>query len=203
MRHDARIAEGVNAMDVKVLRMTSFSIQYQSPSQACLINQCNLNSIATIRNLSWWRHQMEIFSALLALCAGNSSVTGEFPAQRPVTRNFGAFFDLHLNKRLHKQSWGWWFETKLCPLWRHRNDYILDARHKFLHLIGNICLGVRDLGVYIYVCVPKWFIDTRYSRLSTINSRLYPMGLCRRYFCLNVAFLYALCCYLGQRYVII
>ena len=28
---------------------------------------------------SWWRHQMETFSALLAICAGNSPVTGEFP----------------------------------------------------------------------------------------------------------------------------
>ena len=30
---------------------------------------------------SWWRHQMETFSALLAICAGNSPVAGEFPAQ--------------------------------------------------------------------------------------------------------------------------
>ena len=35
--------------------------------------------------LPWWRYQMEIFSALLALCAGNSLVTGEFPSKRPVT----------------------------------------------------------------------------------------------------------------------
>ena len=42
---------------------------------------------------SWWRHQMETVSALLALCAGNSSVIGEFPAQRPVTRSFDVFFD--------------------------------------------------------------------------------------------------------------
>ena len=27
----------------------------------------------------WWRHQMETFSVLLAICAGNSPVTGEFP----------------------------------------------------------------------------------------------------------------------------
>ena len=40
------------------------------------------------RQYTWWRHQMETFSALLALCAGNSQVTGEFPAQRPVTRRF-------------------------------------------------------------------------------------------------------------------
>ena len=36
---------------------------------------------------SWWRHQMETFSALLAICAGNSPISGEFPAQRPVTGN--------------------------------------------------------------------------------------------------------------------
>ena len=62
----------------------------------------------------WWHHQMKSFSALLALCAGNSPVTGEFPPQRPVTRSFDVFFDLLLNKRLSKQSWGWWFETSSC-----------------------------------------------------------------------------------------
>ena len=70
----------------------------------------------------WWRHQMETFSALLAICAGNSSGTGEFPAQRPVARSFEVFFDLHLNKQLSKQSWGWWFETISCSLWRHCNE---------------------------------------------------------------------------------
>ena len=30
---------------------------------------------------SRWRHQMEPFSALLAICARNSPVPGEFPAQ--------------------------------------------------------------------------------------------------------------------------
>ena len=59
---------------------------------------------------SWWRHRMETFSALLALCAGNSPVTGEFPSQRPVTRSFDILFHLRLNKRLNKQSWGWWFD---------------------------------------------------------------------------------------------
>ena len=43
---------------------------------------------------------METFSALLAICAGNSPVPGEFPAQRPVTRSLDVFFDLRLNKRL-------------------------------------------------------------------------------------------------------
>ena len=69
--------------------------------------------------ISWWRHQMETFSALLAICAGNSPVTGEFPAQRPVTRSFDILFDMRLNKRLSKRSWGWWFETPWRPLWHY------------------------------------------------------------------------------------
>ena len=64
--------------------------------------------------ITWWRHQMETFSALLALLL----VTGEFPAQRPVTRSFDVFFDLRLNK----QSRGCWFETPSCPLWHHCNE---------------------------------------------------------------------------------
>ena len=54
--------------------------------------------------LTWWPHQMETFSALLAKCAGNSPVTGEFPVQMPVARSFDVFFDLRLNKWLSKQS---------------------------------------------------------------------------------------------------
>ena len=42
----------------------------------------------------WWRHQMDTFSALLALCAGKSPATGEFLSQRPVRRSFEVFSDL-------------------------------------------------------------------------------------------------------------
>ena len=79
---------------------------------------------------AWWRHQMETFSALLSLCVGNSPVPGDFPSQRPVTRSFDAFFDLRLNKRLSKQTWGWWFETPSRSLWRHRNG----LHHSYLLL---------------------------------------------------------------------
>ena len=73
--------------------------------------------------VSWWRHQMETFSALLAVYAGNSPVPGEFRAQRPVTRSFDVFFDLRRIKGLNEQSWGWWSEALSRPLWRHSNDY--------------------------------------------------------------------------------
>ena len=55
-------------------------------------------------------------SALLALCAGNSSVIGEFPSQRPVTRSFGVFFDLCLDK-------GWVNNREAGDLRRYRANY--------------------------------------------------------------------------------
>ena len=69
---------------------------------------------------SWWRHEMEAFSALLALCVGNSSVTDEFPAQRPVMRRFDvicAWINGWANiweaggLRRHPM---WWFNLGLC-----------------------------------------------------------------------------------------
>ena len=45
---------------------------------------------------------------------------------------FSLNFDLRLNKRLTKQSLGWWFETPLCPLWRHCNDH-----YRFCKSVNN------------------------------------------------------------------
>ena len=89
---------------------------------------------------------METFSALLALCAGNSPVTGEFPAQKPVTRSLGVSFDLCQNNRLNKQSWGLWFETPLRSLWRHRNELRLSDTFVSLHngfvIVGTVCANL-------------------------------------------------------------
>ena len=64
---------------------------------------------------------METFSRLLAFCAGNTPFNDEFPSQRPVTRSFDVFYHGCLNKRLSKQSWGWWSEMPSRSLWRHCN----------------------------------------------------------------------------------
>ena len=87
-----------------------------------LFTKINVN-----HNMALWRHQMETFSVLLAICAGNSPVSGEFPAQRPVTRSFDVFFDLCPNKRLIKHSWGGWFETPSGSLWRHSNGLLITS----------------------------------------------------------------------------
>ena len=89
------------------------NIQWQwHRDQAFLLGPCRL---------PWWRHQMETFSALLAVCAGNSPRW--IPTQRPVTRSFDVYFDQRPNKWLSEQSWGWWFETLSRPSWRHRNEW--------------------------------------------------------------------------------
>ena len=75
--------------------------------------QCNLKGHDDVNK---WKH----FPCYWPLC-GNSLVTGELPAQSPVTRSFDVFLDLRLNERLSKGSWGWWFETPLCQLERHCN----------------------------------------------------------------------------------
>ena len=105
--------------------------------------------------VSWWLHQMETFATTLAICAGNSPVPGEFPVQRPVTRSFDVFFDLCLNKRLNKLSWGWWFETPSCPLWRHRNMLPRLA----IWSVNVLSVGLDYLTLISHTTLVKWFVD--------------------------------------------
>ena len=85
------------------------------------------------KHFSWWRNQMETFSALPAFCEG---ISGGFPSQKPMTRNFDVFFDLRLNKRLSKQSRRWWFETPSRSLLSHcnvdPNGDLSPTEHMFL-----------------------------------------------------------------------
>ena len=68
-------------------------------------------------SIAWWRHQMESFTGLLVLCEEKSPVAGGFCSLRSVTRSFGVFFDLPLNKWLSKHSKRRWFETPYIALY--------------------------------------------------------------------------------------
>ena len=73
-----------------------------------------------------------------------SPASGEFPTQRLVTRSVDVFFDLCINKRLRKQSWGWWFETLSHPLWRHCNENVSMMRlwyNETISALLTICAG--------------------------------------------------------------
>ena len=128
------IAECINK-DTKACELTLGLIKLETPYRESkeFTDETETKVAAIMQWISsnpWWRHQMETFSVLLDLCAGNSPVAGEF-SQRPVTPIFDVFFDLRLIKRLSKQSWGWWFETQSCSLWRHCNAF-LEGRIVFL-----------------------------------------------------------------------
>ena len=140
---------------------------------------------------AWWHHQIETFSALLAICAGYSPVTGEFPAQRPVMRSFDVFFDRRPNKRLSKQWWSWWFETPSYPLWRHGSVYksyyihydknwkwILSAKDKNnyyvdntdnLHYINDRCFHRYVWKLATAQLLPEWKLYALHSSSLLVN----------------------------------
>ena len=125
-----------------------YPLLYKTQTWFLITCKQNAGSLGRVGEYTWWRHQMETLFSLLAICAGNSPVTGEFPAHRPVTRSFDLSFDLRLNKRLNKQSWGWWFETPWRSLWRHRNVMAKSTAvdiYCFLKSTRLATLGVKPL----------------------------------------------------------
>ena len=72
---------------------------------------------------SWWRHHMEMVSALLALCEGNPSVNGGFPSQRPVTRTI-VFPFICVWRNNH-----WANNLAAGDLRRHRAHYDITVLH--------------------------------------------------------------------------
>ena len=140
---------------------------------------------------------METFSALLAICAGNSPVSGEFPAQRPVTRSFDVFFDVRLIKRLSKHSRGWWFETLSYPLWRHRN-VIKPFSHwgRVTHIcVSKLTIIGSDNGLscgrhqaIVWTNARILLIQTSRTNFSEILSEIHPISFTEESAFENVVF---------------
>ena len=93
---------------------------------------------------------------------GEPPVTDGFPSQRPVMWSFDVFFDLHLNKRLIKQSRRWRFEaacwcgfvyvgsvSELPPL-----TAIITASHPGM-LATRRCR--RSTGIYAHLSGRVWW----------------------------------------------
>ena len=106
--------------------------------------------------LSWWRHQMEIFSTLLALCAGKSPVTGEFRTQRPVTRSFEvSLICAWINGLVNNRETG-----DLRPHRAHY-DVILIM---YLHLDKHI----EHQGIS---SIQKWLNSCHFRKMSSLAAR--------------------------------
>ena len=70
-----------------------------------------------------------------------------------MTRSFDVFFDLRPNKRLSKQSWGWWFETSSRSLLRHCNDFTSATYLCFMNFINHFCFTIYMIyAAYIWSC---------------------------------------------------
>ena len=121
----------------------------------------NPDNIVGDISFPWWRHQMETFSALLAVCAGNSPVPMKSP-HKDQWRGALMFSLICAWINDCKQPWGWWFETPSWSLWRQCN-----ARHKpytehAYKPCGNfrgVCLKFREFyttnPIYDLICVTR------------------------------------------------
>ena len=113
---------------------TTYTAKYDPPRKLRSADKQLLSQpLCRLKTYARWPSMMtssngNIFRVTVHLC-GEFTGPGEFPTQRPVTRSFDVFFDLSLNKRLSKQSRGWWFQTQSRPLWRHCNAEAGDCSH--------------------------------------------------------------------------
>ena len=126
--------------------------------------------MTTLALRSWWRHQMETFSALLAIWAGNSPVTCEFPVQRLVTRSFDFFLIC---------AWinVWVNNGEVGDLRRHRVHYDVTVilNHDFWTFIDE------DVKISWGICI-IFFITTDLCKqfpLENVHASIY---VSRHYF---------------------
>ena len=100
-----------------------------------------------------WKH----FPRYRPFVRENQQSLVNFPHKGQWGGTLTMFLDLRLNKRLSKHWWGWWFETPLCPLWRHCNE--------------NGCNGIISMQV-IYTLQSRQmrFMASQILNLSTTQS---------------------------------
>ena len=103
-----------------------------------------LPAITLICCSTWWRHQIETYSALLALCEGKSPVTGKFPSQRPVTR-ICAWIN------------GWVSNREAGYLRRYRTHYNVTVMDT---ISQAACTGGRDI-------LHQWFFHRNSHTIET------------------------------------
>ena len=127
--------------------------------------------MSLLSSLTWWLHPIRTFSALLAICAGNSPVNGEFTGQRGIPRTKASVAELWCflcsapDKRLCKQSWGWWFGMPSHPLWRHCNENMqLPTK-----------TGAREAGYWL-----REFLIFREGEIVFTSPPMFWIGCCNR-----------------------
>ena len=127
----------IHAIDQSVIECPSLPFpvlpcRYRPMEDPCFKSQThNTNSHCT--SLPFLKSLVLRFSSSRKLCHHNDVIKWkDFPRYWPFVRGIHStkasdaelwcFLWSAPEKRLSKQSWGWWFETLSPPLWRHCND---------------------------------------------------------------------------------
>ena len=88
----------------------------------CLILMSDIKSINDIcrynDDVINWKH----FPRYWPFVRGIHRTPVNPPPPPPAKASNAELWSARSNKRLSKQSWGWWFETPPGPLWRYCND---------------------------------------------------------------------------------
>ena len=120
-----------------------------------------------------WKH----FPRYWPIVRGNHWSPVNSPQKRPVTRSFDVLFDLRLNKRVSKQSCGWWFEKLPRLLWCHCN--VLLVEQKYAHICSEWCIvgyeidALWDLGIWPIVLENPQHLFACHKLSPCHNSRGY------------------------------
>ena len=106
---------------------------------------------------------METFSTLLAICAGNSPVSGELSTQRLVTWSFDVFFDLRLNnlKNIHLQNNSGLTQFIVCDHYTpyHLQTLLLEVRFltTYWNLPHNVLPITNKHWFECMICFGTWY----------------------------------------------
>ena len=66
-----------------------------------------------------------------------------WPVNSPHKGQWRGALKFSLTERLSKQSWGWWFETPSCSLWRHCNGDKTRPRSNILFITRTETAGLN------------------------------------------------------------
>ena len=131
----------------------------------------NASTVLTIQLFMMTSSNGNIFRVTGLLC-------GEFTGHRwiPLTKDlmawsFDVFFDMHLNKRLSKQSWGWWFETPSCSLIRHRNGFCTNMGLDLGQCCAWWCQDISSQSVdYDVTITVSGVVQQTINKYGTVDS---------------------------------
>ena len=140
-----------------MFRDYTFEITTISPRGQCVNSMFDIGP--------WWRHDMETFSALLALCQGNPLVADGFPSQRTSNVELLFFFSVNLSKLLNKHSSCWQWDGTVLK-WSQCHDFHARPNRVFkimyfwdkLRNMSNIFMSANCVMCLSHVRLLTWFI---------------------------------------------